>query len=97
MKKVKIRIDERGRGSFYIMDREKQAGEMDFSLNGNNLTVLHTEVSPRNKGRDLAKRLLAAVVEYARSHQLKVISLSKYVQEQFRRNIEEYADLWEKE
>jgi uncharacterized protein len=43
-----------------------------------------------------AKKLLSAMVDYARKNQLKVLPLCPYVLAQFKRHREEYADVWEK-
>ena len=94
MDDVKLRIDEKGNGRFYIMDGEEQVAEMEISISGNDLTVYHTEVLPKAEGKGLAKKLLATMVDHARKNALKVIPLCPYVHAQFKRHPEEYADVW---
>jgi len=96
MDKVQLRLDEKGEGKFYIMNETEQVGEMVFAIKGDLLTVYHTEVLPQAEGKGLAKKLLAAMVEYVRSHHLKVIPLCPYVHLQFRQHPEEYADVWKR-
>ncbi len=72
----------------------EQVGEMVIRINGNNLTVYHTEVAPKAEGKGYAKKLLQAMVDHARTHHLKVIPLCPYVHAQFKRHPEEYADVW---
>lgn len=94
MNDVKLNINEKNNGHFYINENEQQVAEMIIGISGNNLTVYHTEVLPIAEGKGLAKELLLAMVEYARKNNLKVIALCPYVFAQFKRHPEEYADVW---
>lgn len=94
MEGVQLSLDEKGKGEFYIMDGEERVAEMIISVTDKELTAYHTEVIPKAEGKGLAKQLLAAMVDYARKHQLKVIPLCPYVHAQFKRHPQEYADLW---
>jgi predicted GNAT family acetyltransferase len=97
MDDVQLNLDEKGQGAFYIKDGAEQLGEMVVGVAGQNLTVYHTEVSVNAEGKGLAKKMLAAMVTYARQHHLKVIPLCPFVHAQFKRHPEEYADVWNKE
>jgi predicted GNAT family acetyltransferase len=94
MSDVQLNLDEKGHGRFYIMEDNEQIAEMEISINTGDLTVYHTEVSPKFEGKGLAKQLLATMVDHARKNDLKVIPLCPYVHLQFRRHPEEYADVW---
>ena len=96
MEEVKLEFLENGHGHFFINEEGEQLGEMEISISGNELTVYHTEVSPKAEGKGFAKKLLAAMVDHARKNALKVIPLCPYVLAQFRRHPEEYADVWAK-
>ncbi len=96
MEDVKLKLDEKGHGHFYILDQEEEIAEMEISIAESNLTVYHTEVLPKAEGKGLAKVLLATMVDYARKNALKVIPLCPYVHAQFKRHPEEYADVWNK-
>ncbi|HTN09080.1 GNAT family N-acetyltransferase [Agriterribacter sp.] len=96
MNDVKLKLDEKGHGHFYISDGEEQVAEMVVSVAHGMLTVYHTEVLPKGEGKGLAKQLLAAMVDHARKNQLKVIPLCPYVHAQFKRHHDEYADVWYK-
>ncbi|RYZ28039.1 MAG: N-acetyltransferase [Chitinophagaceae bacterium] len=95
MNDVRLELNERKRGAFIINDGDKQLGEMVVSIMDDNLTVYHTEVAPEAEGQGLAKKMLQAMVNYARAKELKVIPLCPYVHAQFKRHPDEYADLWE--
>lgn len=97
MEDVTLKLNEQGQGTFVIMEGDEQMGEMVIDINGNNLTVYHTEVLPKAEGRGYAKKLLEAMVNYARSHQLKVVPLCPYVYAQFKRHPELYDDVWKKQ
>jgi predicted GNAT family acetyltransferase len=94
MDEVKLNLNEKGHGAFYIMDDGEQLGEMVVSVSDRDLTVYHTEVSSKVEGKGFAKKMLNAMVEYARNNNLKVIPLCPYVHAQFKRHPEEFADVW---
>lgn len=75
------------------MDNNEQLGEMIVKVTNHDLTVYHTEVEPKAKGKGLAKKMLTEMVSYARRNSLKVIPVCEYVKAQFNRHPEEYADM----
>jgi len=83
-----------GRGGFYLFDNKEQLGEMIASIEGDELTVHHTEVNPKAEGKGYAKKLLQQMAEYARQNHLQVIPKCEYVHTQFKRHSELYADIW---
>jgi predicted GNAT family acetyltransferase len=97
MDDVKLNLNEKGHGAFYIMDGDEQMGEMVVGISGPNLTVYHTEVSTKAEGKGYAKKLLGAMAAYARKNGLKVKPLCAYVHAQFKRHPGEYADVWNNE
>lgn len=94
MEEIKLKLNDQGRGAFVIEEGNERVAEMELGIAGNNLTVYHTEVSEKLKGKGVAGQLLSKMVEYARKHQLKVIPLCTYVQAQFKRHPEQYQDIW---
>ena len=96
MNQVQLKLNDAGRGKFYILEGQDQAAEMEVALADNILTVFHTEVAPAMEGKGLAKQLLEAMTNHARQHHLKVKPLCSYVHTQFKRHREAYADIWEK-
>ena len=93
MEEVKLYLDEKKHGQFYITDNEGQMAKMEIGISENDLTVYHTEVLPKGEGKGLGKLLLSAMVDYARKNKLKVIALCPFVHSQFKRHSEEYADI----
>jgi len=96
MAEVKINIQENEPSSFDLYDEDGKVGEMVFDIQGKDLTVYHTEVSPKKEGLGYAKLLLDAMVGYVRKNNLKVIPLCPYVHLQFKRHEELYQDIWNK-
>ncbi|MEO5979298.1 MAG: GNAT family N-acetyltransferase [Chryseolinea sp.] len=91
---VQLDLKENGRGSFLIKEEGKQIGEMAISIASGNLTVYHTEVNDEYQGKGVSTQLLTAMVDYARSHKLKVVPLCAYVNTQFKRHPAQYEDVW---
>ena len=79
MPEVKLDINEKGKGAFYISENGEQLGEMEVKISHGRLVVYHTEVLEKEEGKGLAKKLLENMVDYARSHKLKVVPLCPYV------------------
>jgi len=94
MEEVKLTLDEKKHGHFYINENDEQVAEMVIGISGDDLTVYHTEVLAKAETKGLAKELLKAMVEYARKNNLKVIALCPYVFAQFKRHPDEYSDIW---
>lgn len=94
MDAIKLNVNEKGHGAFLMMNGDTQLGEMVVGISAGNLTVYHTEVATSAEGKGFAKKMLVAMVDYARKNGLKVIPLCPYVHAQFKRHPQEYADLW---
>jgi hypothetical protein len=95
MDEVQLKVNENGRGEFYIAMDDDEIAEMEIQIGKDNLTVYHTEVAKEQEGKGLAKKLLDHMVDYARTHKLRVIPLCPYVHAQFKKHPEQYADLWD--
>lgn len=94
VEEIQLKLDKNGRGAFVIERNEERLAEMEIGLDAGNLTVYHTEVSDTLKGQGIGLKLLAAMVEYARLHQLKVITLCPFVNNQFKKSSDRYSDIW---
>ena len=96
MSEILLKLDSRGRGTFYMEENGVKIGEMVVGISGTALTVYHTEVSPEMEGNGFAKQLLDKMVSYAREKKLQVIPLCEYVNAQFKRHPNDFADVWKK-
>lgn len=95
MEDVSLESIENGQQAFVIKGGEEKIAEMIMKVSGNVMTVYHTEVSRVMEGKGLAMLLLKAMVEHARKNQLKVVPQCVFVQVQFKRHPEMYADVLE--
>ena len=94
MDEVKLNLNKNGAGDFYIPGGKEKIAEMTINVSGNSLTVYHTEVLPEAEGKGLAKKLLNAMVDYARNNNLMVTALCPFVRAEFLRHPDEYNDIW---
>lgn len=86
------KTDSQGAFSLYHSDRE--IGRMEYSIAGpHKIIASHTEVSPDYKGQGLGDTLLAALTDYARNNQIKVLALCPFVKARFTRNQDQYQDI----
>lgn len=93
MEEIIFKKTRNSRAGFFMMDGEEQLAEMEVGIEGNIMTVYHTEVAAQAEGKGFGKKLLAAMVEHARSNGLKVVALCPFVHGQFKRYPEQYADI----
>ncbi len=94
MDPIQLKLEPNGKGSFFIDRNGERLAEMVIAVDDKNITVYHTEVSPKLKGEGTGTKLLNTMVNYARQHHLKVIALCPFVHAQFNRHKELYADVW---
>lgn len=94
METITLKLNEKHHGAFYVIDGEERLGEMVIGIKDMDLTVYHTEVFPPGEGKGIGKKLLEAMVDYARKNNMMVIALCPYVFAQFKRHPGQYADIW---
>lgn len=97
MNPIQLKLNDRQRGAFLIEEDNEKLAEMVIGISGKDMIVYHTEVADKLKGQGVAAKLLNEMVSYARSKNLKVVPLCAYVQAQFKRHPDQYADVWNKD
>lgn len=87
----------KGIKSFYLGDSEENPlAEMTFVTNGEKRIIVdHTYVPNELSGKGIGKKLLKAMVEWARHEKKKIIPLCPYVKVQMEKN-PEYQDVLDK-
>ncbi len=65
---------------------------LEYTVAGNIMAMLHTEVPSELRGKGLAAELAQSAFQYARDHNLRVDVVCPYVAEYLNRH-PEYADL----
>lgn len=75
------------------MDGDKKAGEMTYSIPGNDFIIIdHTEVDPAFGGKGIGKQLLMKIVEMARAKGIKIMPLCPFAAAMFKK-LPEIADV----
>src|SRR5689334_1067762 len=97
MQEIKLKINKNGEGAFFMYQEGEQIGEMRLAVNGQVMTVYHTEIIEREEGKGLAKQLFNEMFNYVREHHLKVVAVCPYVSAQFKRHQQQYEDIWVRE
>ena len=95
MEEIKLEMNQYGDGAFYLLQDDNIVAKMLIGLSANDLNAYHTEAMIEGKG--FAKKLLEAMVAYARDHHVKVIPYCPYVHAQFKRHPEQYNDIWNRQ
>ena len=80
--------DNAERGRFELYADDELAGFADYRVQGTVMSVPHTEVQPRYRGRGLASALIRDVLEAARSRGLAVLPFCPFVSDYIRRHAE---------
>ena len=72
------------RGAFFFEEGGKRLGEMTYSRVDERLVIIdHTEVSPSLAGKGMGRKLLDALVAWARESKTKVMATCPYALAQF--------------
>jgi uncharacterized protein len=81
------------KGVFYIGEKAKPLGQMTYSKAGSDTIIIdHTEVTDALKGKGAGRQLVAAGVDYARKHNIKIIPLCTFAKSVFDK-VEDYKDV----
>jgi predicted GNAT family acetyltransferase len=72
---------------------DKLAGFIQYRLQDERVTMVHTEVEPAHEGQGVGSELAKAALEDARERGLKVVPLCPFIARYVRRQPELYLDL----
>lgn len=92
MKDVKFNPNEKG--VFYLEENGERIAEMIVGVSGNEMSVYHTEVIDKYKGKGLGTKLIDAMTDHARLNNFLVIPHCPFVKAHFRKFPEAYSDIW---
>jgi predicted GNAT family acetyltransferase len=67
-----------GRGMFYVWHDGGILAEMVYTQHENQMVIEHTEVNVELEGQGVGKQLVFTAVEYARTHNLKIVPLCPF-------------------
>jgi predicted GNAT family acetyltransferase len=71
----------------------QRAGQITYSLRGDVITLIHTEVDPALQGRGLGVELARGALDDAQARGLKVIPRCPFIAAVIERHIDRYGDL----
>jgi len=81
------------KGLFYVGQEGSIVAEMVYSKPSDDKMIIeHTEVDASLEGKGVGKQLVATAVEYARTHNLKIIPLCQFTKAVIGRT-KEYQDV----
>jgi predicted GNAT family acetyltransferase len=79
--------EEAGRGAFFVAREGMTLAEMTYSRAADDLVIIdHTEVNERLRGLGVARKLLDALVAWARSTKTRVMATCPYAKAQFEKD-----------
>ena len=72
-------IEEDKRGYFIALEDSVEVGRITYVMSGDTkLIINHTEVNPTYEGNGIGRKLVFAVVGYARDHGMKILPLCTF-------------------
>ena len=81
------------KGMFFVETDGHILAEMVYTMpSPNKMIIEHTEVSDELKGQNVGYQLVYTAVEYARTHNIKIIPLCPFASAVFKKK-KEYADV----
>lgn len=74
-----LREEAKKKGAFFIEDTGERLAEILYFHSGSaEITAYHTEVDERLRGQRIGDKLIAALVEYARDNNLKLVAKCQF-------------------
>jgi len=81
------------KGMFFVENEGNILAEMVYSIpSADKMIIEHTEVSDELKGQNVGRQLVHTAVEYARTHNIKIVPLCPFANAVFKKT-PEYADV----
>lgn len=72
------------KGYFGAFEGEKEAGRITYAFAGESRMILdHTEVDDSFRGKNIGKRILMEIVQFARENKIKIIPLCPFAKSVF--------------
>lgn len=79
--------DEASKGAFFVLKDGQRLAEMTYSRTNASLIIIdHTEVDASLSGQGVGRKLLGALVSWARGAGIKVVPLCPYAKAQFEKD-----------
>ncbi len=65
-------------GQILAFEGSEQVGLIDFTFEGNTMSITHTRTFPSHEGKGVAGAMMEVANDYAVRHQLKVLPICSY-------------------
>ncbi len=65
-------------GQILAYEGNEQVGLIEFTIEGNTMSINHTRTFPDHEGKGIAGTMMEAINDYAVNHQLKVLPICSY-------------------
>lgn len=85
--------DNPDRHRYEVLSDGKQVGVLTYQVDGDRMTLTHTEVDPQYGGQGLGRRLVVAALDAAAARGLAVVPVCPYVRKVIARDAERYLHL----
>ena len=83
-------------GAFLVMEGEENKGEMCYALQGDTMTIVHTQVDASLKGQHVGHQLVDKGIAYARERNYSIVPVCSFTRAVFERNASAVADVWKR-
>jgi hypothetical protein len=93
MEKIEIHEDEEGISFFSLHAEDKEVGRMLVNVTSDILEAGYTSVDLTQRKNGYGRKLVNAVVDYARENNLKIIAKCGFVAMMFKKHPELYGDI----
>jgi predicted GNAT family acetyltransferase len=81
------------KGKFFVESDGNILAEMTYTMSSpEKMIIEHTEVSDELRGQNIGYQLVNTAVEYARTHELKIVPICTFAHSVFKKKAE-YADV----
>lgn len=84
--------ERKGSAGRFELERDGQVALLEYTIAGNVIALLHTEVPPQLRGQGLASKLAETALQWAREHHMKVDVVCPFVGD-YLKGHHEYSDL----
>lgn len=85
--------DDPANGRYVLMVDGQLAGFSQYRLDGERITIYHTEVEPEYEGQGLGDELARSALDDVRSRGLALVPVCPFISAYIRRHPDEYLDL----
>lgn len=81
MYSISTHINEKGKGFFAFKMFDNMLGKLNVIISGNEMLLLDTSITAGLNKYSITDALQQGVVEYARMHELKIVTVAEFIKE----------------